>query len=124
MQIKYLPTNLLKLREVLLRQHLDIVNKIDLNADLPTTLGEIANELGIAVDGMYDVDDFCEMLLWELENKTRREQGLPTKMRYRGLKMIETQIDLEITQKLDEKPEPDFAAGIPSIGEEHLKNGQ
>ena len=108
-----LPPNLLELRRIIMRDHQDILEVLTPDANIDVTLAEIATELGIAVDGVYEVNDLCEMLLWELDNRTRRQKGLPTRGHYRGLKMIQTEIELEVKPK---KEEPELDSSLPLIG--------
>ena len=79
--IKHTPVPIIRLREELaLPSHADIAAKAMKGADFAECLGIIAAELGIALDGEYDVQDLCIMLLKALRNRKNVDKEEPHKL--------------------------------------------
>lgn len=70
-QIKHLPESLIALRkELTLPVHKDIAKKaMNEGRNFEECLGIIATELGIILDGMYDVPELCDVLVTALQKR-------------------------------------------------------
>lgn len=69
--LEFFPDSLTMLREELLRNHQDLLEKMDMQAGLEKSLGQLAEELNIGCDGVYDLDDICKVLLVALKHRTK-----------------------------------------------------
>ena len=99
LEIKQVPTSLIQLREEL-QHHTDICEYAAKGTTFEECLGKIALQLDIALDGIYDMDPLCEVLLIALKN--RRLHGRSPHLRAPGLvdvEMIETEGGLELTER-------------------------
>lgn len=72
LSIKRPPLSLQVLREeLLLPQHRDIYNAAAKEKTFETALGQIAAMLDIGLDGEYDPDDICSLLITALRHRSR-----------------------------------------------------
>jgi|SRR3972149_1219737 len=62
-----LPDAILALQQEL-KQHPELLAKLE-GMDLESSLGAIAADLGILLDGVYDLPDLCNMLVGKLRQK-------------------------------------------------------
>ena len=70
MQLKQIPDSLVALRiELQKSQHRDIFNAASKGATFEEVIGHIGAMLGVGLDGFYDVDDVCKMLVDRLKNR-------------------------------------------------------
>lgn len=102
MLFQFFPDELHQLQKTLWEKHRDIVETLTPGAELEQTLAEVCTALGVAVDGYYELGDFCEMLLRRLENKERRQAGLMELPEHLGMQVMQTQLELEVTTKQEE----------------------
>ena len=66
--LQFLPEEIIALQQEL-KNHPEILDKLK-NLDLADSFGSIAADLGILLDGDYDVPDLCKLLLKKLQERS------------------------------------------------------
>lgn len=111
LEIREPPPSLVELRNLLQRpEHADILARCNPEASFAHNLGIIASVLDIALDGDYDVDDLCKLLVTCL--KGRLNNVSTPHLRAEGLvnaEIQETEDELRLVEAIENTIDP--AAG-------------
>lgn len=108
LQIKDLPEELIELRKELLN-HPDILAASQAAKTFEDALGIVAMKLNIALDGLYDVQDLCSMLLGALRNRNVDRALVPNIPGLQTVELVETDTEISMLPVKDVDWQKEFA---------------